>query len=54
MSDYKTILYEIGGPNDSVCRITMNRPEKYIAIQWLNYAPDIQEMMDAFRQDVKS
>ena len=32
MSDYRTILYEITGRNDSVCRITMNRPEKYNAI----------------------
>ena len=24
------------------------------AIQWLSYAPDIQDMMDAFRQDVQS
>ena len=32
MSDYETILCEIGGANDSVCRITMNRPEKHNAI----------------------
>ncbi len=29
MSEYSTILYEIDGP---VCRITLNRPEKYNAI----------------------
>ncbi|MCP4751476.1 MAG: enoyl-CoA hydratase/isomerase family protein [Proteobacteria bacterium] len=32
MSEYQTILYEIGGINDSICRITMNRPDKYNAI----------------------
>ena len=29
MSDYTTLLYEVEGP---VCRITLNRPEKYNAI----------------------
>lgn len=30
--DYQTILYEIGGKNNAVCAITLNRPEKYNAI----------------------
>ena len=29
---YKAIQYEIGGKNDAVCTITLNRPEKYNAI----------------------
>ena len=46
MSDYKTILYEIGGKNDSVCRITMNRPDKYNAIN----KEMAYELLDAFRK----
>lgn len=44
--DYQTILYEIGGQDGSVCRITMNRPEKYNAInKRMAY-----ELYDAFRR----
>jgi len=46
MSDYQTILYEIGGTNNSVCRITMNRPDKYNAINF----EMADELYDAFRR----
>jgi len=46
MVDYKTILYEIGGKNGSVCRITMNRPNKYNAIN----KEMAQELLAAFRR----
>ena len=45
MSQYNTLLYEIGGQNDSVCRITMNRPDKYNAIN----KEMARELVDAFR-----
>ena len=32
MTDYNSVLYEIGGPEDSVCTISMNRPEQRNAI----------------------
>ncbi len=32
MNEYKTISYEIGGKNDAVCRINLNRPDKHNAI----------------------
>lgn len=52
MSSYETILYEIGGKGDSVCRITMNRPEKFNAIN----REMANELLDAFRKirDVQS
>jgi enoyl-CoA hydratase/carnithine racemase len=43
---YETIVYEIGGKNDAICRITLNRPDKYNAIdrQMAN------ELVEAFRR----
>lgn len=46
MSDYQTIIYEIGKPNDAVCRITLNRPDKYNAIDRQMAA----ELIAAFRR----
>ena len=43
MSDYSTILYEIKGP---VCSITLNRPDKYNAIN----RKMAGELLDAFRK----
>ncbi len=43
MADYTTITYEINGP---VCSITMNRPDKYNAINREMAA----ELLDAFRK----
>jgi enoyl-CoA hydratase/carnithine racemase/uncharacterized OB-fold protein len=50
--NYQTILYEIGGPNNSVCRITLNRPQKMNAIN----RQMAKELIDAFRRvrDVSS
>jgi enoyl-CoA hydratase/carnithine racemase/uncharacterized OB-fold protein len=44
--DYQTILYEVGGPNGAVCRITLNRPEKSNCI---NRRMAV-ELRDAFRR----
>jgi enoyl-CoA hydratase/carnithine racemase/uncharacterized OB-fold protein len=44
--DYQTIRYEIGGPNNSVCRIGLNRPDKGNAIN----RRMAQELRDAFRR----
>ncbi len=44
--EYKTILYETGGPNGAVCRITMNRPEKKNSIN----RRMALELHDAFRR----
>ena len=44
--DYKAIRYEIGGKNDAVCTITLNRPEKYNAIN----KQMATELIDAFRR----
>lgn len=46
MSAYQTILYEIGGVNDAVCRITLNRPEKFNAIN----RQMAHELVEAFRR----
>lgn len=50
--DYQTIRYEIGGKNNAVCTITLNRPDKYNAINRRMAA----ELIDAFRQvrDIES
>lgn len=46
MSDYQTILYEIDDEKGAVCRITLNRPDKYNAINRQMAA----ELIDAFRK----
>ena len=46
VGDYQTLLYEIDPENNAVCRITMNRPEKYNAINREMAA----ELVDAFRR----
>jgi len=46
MSEYQTILFERDEENPAVCRITMNRPEKYNAIN-REMAVDLY---DAFRR----
>jgi enoyl-CoA hydratase/carnithine racemase/uncharacterized OB-fold protein len=49
---YETISYEIGGKNNAICRITLNRPDKYNAID----RQMATELVDAFRRarDVSS
>ncbi len=44
--NYQTITYEIGGISDSACAITLNRPEKYNAIN----RQMAKELIDAFRR----
>ena len=41
---YRTVLYEIGGPEDAVCKITLNRPEQRNAIN----REMAEEMLEAF------
>jgi enoyl-CoA hydratase/carnithine racemase len=50
--DYKSICCEIGGKGNSVCTITLNRPEKFNAIN----RQMAEELIDAFRRirDVSS
>ncbi|MDI6831581.1 MAG: enoyl-CoA hydratase/isomerase family protein [Actinomycetota bacterium] len=44
MTDYNTVLYEIGGPDGAVCTISMNRPEQRNAIN----REMAEELLDAF------
>ncbi|MFO7557295.1 MAG: enoyl-CoA hydratase-related protein [Desulfobacterales bacterium] len=44
--NYQTIKYEIGGSNGAVCTITLNRPDKYNAID----RKMAKELIDAFRR----
>lgn len=46
MNHYQTILYEIDRTHSAVCRITLNRPEKYNAIN----RKMAEELYQAFRQ----
>ncbi len=46
MEEYKTILYEITGENNAVCRITLNRPDKHNAID----RDMAKELLNAFRE----
>ncbi len=32
MNEYNAVLYEVGGPDDAVCTISMNRPDQRNAI----------------------
>ncbi len=43
---YRTITYEIGGKGNAICRITLNRPDKYNAID----RQMARELIDAFRR----
>ncbi len=49
-ADYQTILYEVGGPNGAVCRITMNRPEKKNAIN-VRMALELKDAFQRVRED---
>ena len=44
--DYKTIRYQIGGPSNTICRITLNRPDKGNAIN----RQMARELRDAFQR----
>ena len=46
MGDYQAILYEIDQKNSAICRITLNRPDKYNAIN----RQMAKELIDAFRK----
>lgn len=43
-ADYETLKYEIGGPGDAVCSITLNRPDQRNAID----RQMAEELIDAF------
>ncbi|MEW6262386.1 MAG: enoyl-CoA hydratase-related protein [Thermodesulfobacteriota bacterium] len=43
---YETVKFELTGPNQAVCRITLDRPEKYNAINQRL----ARELIDAFRR----
>ncbi len=48
--DYQTIIYETGGPNGAVCRITMNRPEKRNSIN-RRMATELRDSFRRVRED---
>lgn len=45
-TSYENLLYEIGGPGDTVCTITLNRPDKHNAI----HREMALEIIDAFQR----
>ncbi len=46
MPEYSTVLYEVGGPEDALCTIAMNRPDQRNAIN----REMAEELLDAFRR----
>ncbi|MBN2100008.1 MAG: hypothetical protein JW753_10485, partial [Dehalococcoidia bacterium] len=44
---YKYVLYEA---KDHIATITMNKPDKYNAFQWLGRGEDAKEVWDAFQR----
>ena len=46
MGEYSSVLYEVGGPEDAVCTISMNRPDQRNAIN----RELADELLDAFRR----
>jgi enoyl-CoA hydratase/carnithine racemase len=48
--DYRTILYETGGTNGAVCRITFNRPEKRNSIN-RRMAMELRDAFGRVRED---
>jgi len=47
---YETILCEVGGKNNAVCRVTLNRPDKYNAIN-LQMAKELIDVFQRLRED---
>lgn len=46
MGEYSSVLYEVGGPEDAVCTISMNRPDQRNAIN----RELADELLDAFNR----